>query len=405
MYLKTGRPEKLPYLNVEYENFSVTEHELGKKHHIADPSRRGIIEKYINARMLMRPFSYGDEWIDELITNAMAKNYYVDDNGSLRRFKNKEEEVRYADRTIWNLFNYEGGEAKLSLPEDQLKNVIIEFRNAARAGQARIKGTIPHEDKAYWQSQILGQVVMHYKSWMPGIIKERFGGVKFNESLKAVELGKYTALGKEFTNIEGYAMYDFATKIVLPKLKDFALHLATFGKLKMNDKFRKEEAFEQWLEDNPQYKDIISFDEFLDVQQKQLKSLMVELRIILAFMAMAALLGFDWDDDGQKDYKQLWITRKLAAVLFKTNQELTFTYNPVEFAKMVANPIPMISLVTDAWKTIGNTMDETRDLILGENSKNDKTGILYYGHQWVPGLRGTVKLLDIFNKDSGDAYR
>lgn len=395
-------------MNVKYENFSIDEDVTHKN--LGDPTRRGFIAKYVNTRVLMRPFSYGDEIIDEIVTNAMAKNYYVDDLGNLRRFTTEEEKTKFADRTVWNLFTYENGEAKLKVTDEQLKNVIIAFRKAARSGQAKIKGTIPHEDKAYWQSQILGQVVMHYKSWMPAIMKERFGKLKYNNEILAVEMGKYTALSKEFSNVEGYAAKDFVKKIVFPKLKQFLTHLLTFGKIKMNDKARKLEYFENWLEDNPQYKGIISFEEFIDIQQRQLRSLMVELRILLAFAGIIVLLGFDWDDDGEKDYKQLWATRKLAAVIFKTNQELTFTYNPVEFAKMIANPIPMISLVTDAVKTLNNTVDETFDVIIGEErllggSDSDKTGLLHYSHQWIPGARGISKLFDIFNQDSGESYK
>jgi len=122
------------------------------------------------------------------------------------------------------------------------------------------------------------------------------------------------------------------------------------------------------------------------------------------------MLGGDWDDDGEKDYKKYWVTRKMAAVIFKTNQELTFTMNPTEFAKMIANPIPMISLVNDAKKTIFNGFDELGDAVFGEErmfggEDKDTTPAFYYTHQWWPGMRGTFKLLDVFNNDSGEIYK
>lgn len=392
------------------ENFSINkEKQFGKEDIIGDPKEKNFIRKYVNTRMLLRPFSLGDEHIDEVILASLSKNYYVDNLGNVKRMKTEQEREQFKDRSIWNLFSFDNNTPKLNLPEEQKKNVIIAFRKAAQAAQSKIKGTIPEEDKAYWQSQIMGQIIMHFKSWLPGIIRERAGKLKYNDNLDSIEIGKYVAFSKEFTNVNGVAGKIWLKEIVMPKLLKFAADVATFGvfksNLRLNDLDRKRLAFERWLDENPHYIGKINFEEFVDVQQRQLKSMMQELRVLLVFSALMAMLGGDWDDDGQADYKEYALTRKIAAVLFKTNQEMSFVYNPVDFAKMIANPIPMLGLVTDAWKTIKNTLDETRDVVIGENSERDKTGLLYYGHQWIPGAKGISTFLDIFDKDSGEAYK
>ena len=392
------------------ENFSITEEKkYGHQELIGDSKEKDFVRKYVNTRMLLRPFSLGDEHIDEVILSALSRNYYVDDLGNVKRMKTEQERINFKDRSIWNLFEFENNTPKLNVPDEVKKKVIISFRKAAQAAQSKIKGTIPEEDKAYWQTQIIGQIVMHFKSWLPGIIRERAGKLKYNDNLDSVEIGKYVAFGKEFTNTEGVAAKIWLKEIVAPKLLKFVTDVVTFGvfksSLRLNDTTRKRIAFEKWLDENPHYIDKISFEEFVDVQQRQLRSMMQELRVLLIFSALMALLGGDWDDDGQVDYKQYLLTRKLAAILFKTNQEMSFVYNPVDFAKMIANPLPMLGLVTDAWKTIKNTIDETRDVTFGENSNADKTGFLYYSHQWIPGVKGISAFLDIFNKNAGEAYK
>lgn len=374
----------------------------------SDPTMRGWINKYVNSRMLMNSFSVGDQYIEELILVAMSKNYYVDGLGNLRRVKNQADYDINKDRLIWNLFSYskESG-AKLNLSQEQLANAFESFRRAVQAGQSRIKGTIPEEDKAYWQSNIIAQLLMHFKSWMPGIFFERFGKVKFDNRIDSIYMGKYVALGKEFTNPDKLVFSEFFKKILLPKLGNLVSDITTFGLLssrRLNDAKSKELYFEKWLDNNPQYKGRVSFEDFNEVQQKQLKSVIQELRVLLVFAALISLLGADWDDDGEKDYKKYLLTRKLASLLFKTQQELSFVYSPVAFTGMVKNPIPIVGLFTDAYVTATNTVDEILDIPFGEDrliggQTNDKQPILYNTHKWVPGLGGIMRFLDVFNND------
>ena len=373
-----------------------------------DPTMRGWINKYVNSRMLMNTFSVGDQYIEEVVLVSMSKNYYVDESGNLKRFKSEQDRELNKDRSIWNLFSYdkESG-AKLNLSEAHMMNAFESFRLAVQAGQSRIKGTIPEEDKAHWQTNIIMQIVMHFKSWMPGILFERFGKVKYDNRIDSLYMGKYTALSKEFANPDKLAFSTFFKKIVLPKVGKLVADISTFGLLSKNrlvDKNVKQHLFEKWLDENPHMRDKVSVDDFIEIQQKQLKSVIQELRVLLTLAGLILLLGADWDDDGEKDYKKYLLTRKLASLTFKVQQELSFTYSPVAFAGMVKSPIPMIGLVTDFWKTVSNTIDEILDPIFGEErliggTTNDKQPIFYNSHKWVPGLGGTIRFLDLFNDD------
>lgn len=391
-------------LGVLHEHeFSVTK---GEPHrHWGDPTERNTIAKYINARGLMRAFSYGDEHIDEVILTAMAHNYYVDNNGDFRRFNNKEEEERFKDRSIWSLFEYKDGEAKLNLNDAQKKNAIIKFRRAVQAGQSKIKGVIPSEDKAAWQNSIIMNVVMQFKSWLPGVLKERVGALKYNDSLDAITMGRFTAFGFELANNDKKAMYSYLKDVLAPKLGE--LGKAVFGLTKYGRRNNKV-AYLNYLENNPGMRGRFTYEAFQDAQKRQLKGLVMELRMLLLMGTILCALGGDWDDDGIPEYREHYALRKLAAIMSKASGEMIFYYNPNEAISMVKNPIPLIGVAADVAKAIGNTIDETFDLTVGEQTgipllhkaeAKDKTPIMYYTPRFIPGINALEKVFEIFGED------
>ncbi len=406
-----------------YGSIRLEEKDLGE-FQLGDKSQRGWINQYLNSRLLMQPFAAGDQHIEEVVTYAMAQNYYVDDSGNLKKIKFEEQKEQFKDRLISSLFQFDG-EAKLNLPAEQTKRVVRQFRNAVRDAQSGIKGTISDEDKAYWQGHIVGQLVMNFKSWMPAVMFERFGKVKYKDTSDTLYMGRYTAIAQEFGNTKYNSFGSvletkfFLQKILLPKIGQLIGHLLSLhsigGKFKpytMKDDGTVYAMYEKFLAENPHYQGKVSYEEFRDIQQKQLKAVIIELRILLTFAALTMLAMGDWDDDGEKNYRKFWLTRKAVSTLLKTKQELFFMFNPVDFANLTKNPIPVVGLVIDAQKTLSNTFDELFDLVLdgsvvvgdlelaGKKDSADKKDILAYGHTWIPGMQGLVRFLDIFSDDT-----
>lgn len=390
-------------MDVNYDFFSV---DGTKKTHFGDPRERNFVKKYVNSRMLLRSFSAGDEFIDEVILASMAQNFYIDEEGNLMRMRDDEDRKKYENRSVWNLFKYENGEASLNITPEKVRELKKNLRKAAQAAQSKIKGVIPEEDKAYWQTQIIGQVVMHFKSWMPGVMRERFGKTRYNDALQLVEMGRFTAFGQEIYSQEQLSIPMFVKEILLPKLATLLKHIVWYtGK---GDTRRIKLSYENWLENNPQYRGVVSFDDFLSAQRAQMKALIIELRILLTMAMLISMLGADFDDDGKKFYQEMWITRKLVAVMAKTNQEISFTYNPAEFANMIKNPVPLSGVLTDAVNILSNTYDETIDMTLGEKfplpfhkpQTEDKTMPLYYTSKVIPGANQLEKFLEIFSNQS-----
>ncbi len=406
-----------------YENIRLEEGKLGEVQ-LGDTTQHGWINQYINSRLLMKPYSLGDENIEEVVTYAAAQNYYVNEDGILKKARFEEDYIKYKGKFIIDLFKFEEGKTSLNLPENQSKAVWIAFRNAVQVIQSGIKGTIPDQDKAVWQGQLAGHLLGNFKSWIPGVMTERFGKVKYDKRADTVYMGRFTAVMQEFGNQKNNKKNEvlqtgvFIKDIVLPKLTELLMQVASFHSIggyfngyKMKDDGTVRLMFEQWLRQNPHFQGKVTYDEFRDIQQKQLKASIVEMRIILTFMLLSILAMGDWDDDGEKDYRKYFLSRKLVSVVLKVKQEISFFVNPTEFVNLTKNPIPMIGLLQDAVKTISNTADELYDVTLnqsvvfGKNTnligddKQDKKNLLSYTHTWVPGIGGLFQFLDILSDD------
>ena len=87
----------------------------------------------------------------------------------------------------------------------------------------------------------------------------------------------------------------------------------------------------------------------------------------------------------------------------RTRTELSFTNNPIEYAKLVSNPIPLTGLLTHTYKLVANTLDETRDVLINENDARDKTDKLHYSSGMIMGVYQLRKFFDVLTIDEAAA--
>jgi len=245
--------------------------------------------------------------------------------------------------------------------------------------------------------------MMQFKTWMPGILKERFGPFEFNDKIDATKYGRYKAYFSEYDYKQGMGGIKFMTSIVAPNLGKLVFDISTFGLaptlgLKRVNEETARRHFKQWQLDNPEFAEKVTFDEFLETKEKQIKAMMVEMRVILLFASLIAFLGAE-GDDGEPRYADTWLGRQFYKVFNRAQSELTFAFTPSEFARLTVNPLPLTSLFTDLTKTIVNTFDETRDYITGENSPQDKTPPLYFFSQWIKGVSQLRRVAEVYEQE------
>lgn len=357
---------------------------------LGDKRYASKIQQYVNQRLLMRPYSYGDERLDNHIAAAMSKNYGVDENGDIARLENLPE----GSKSIWELFTYDKDKGpELQLSEEHLYKVMDQFRLAVRAGQKGVKGTMSEEDIAYSSTDLLLNLVTQFKTWMPGILNERFGNLRYNDITKQATWGRYQALWAELSRND----MEEGAKTALTFIQATAAGLKRFGMLMLKENIianklgisysagaKAEEA--EYKDYQRKYGDSrLTLQDYRRIRSGQLRALAYELQILLAVTGLILALGADWDDDGKPLWKENWVFHKLYQGLSRVRTEIAFTYMPGEYAKLIQSPIPLVSLAIQMERALTNVVDESRDTLFGENSPGDKTPFLHYTWKLVPG--------------------
>lgn len=342
--------------------------------------------KYLNENVWFEAFSMPDRFIDMEIALSMAQNYGFKD-GEIKRLVNIP-----GSKSIMELFQ-EG--YKFSIDE------YSQFRQAFKSAGEKIKGTMPTDEYSAYKSNLFLSTMMQFKTWMPGVLNERFGKLKYNNYLDTADLGTHTALLMEFHKEQGLAISEYMSTVVAPKLGSVLIDLATFGMLKNSNHrvnlARAEAYYEKWRLENPTQAEKISFEDFVSLKREQIGSALKEIRMLLGSLLLLFALGLK-DDDDEEYYKQNLLTRNVYRVLNKTYSELAFVYNPSEFLRVVDRPLPLLSLLRDSKNLISNSADVMRDALIGQNSPNDRTPMFYYTSKFIPGATGAGRFLEFFKE-------
>jgi len=362
---------------------------------------RGGIKKALSERVSYYPLRKVDEKLMDRVLISMAQNYGVTPDGNIIRLnKPGVDPKKYKSILDSAVFNEKTQEYEI---KGLSKEGHISFRAAAKRTLSGVIGNMSAEEIAGFDTNLVMGLMMHFRTWMPGIVNERVRGLEYDEDIQALRLGRFNALFSEYgLNTDerdtGKKIAVFVKKALVPSIAKTILDITTFGLaprmgLQRVNEARAKRHFEKFLIENPDLAEKVTFEEYLQAKEGQIKAALVELRIILGTLALITYLG--GKDDGEKDprYYNNIITRNLYKILTKSNSELSFMWNPVEFINLVQNPLPITSLLTLAMKTLNNTMDEIRDLLFGENSPQDRSPIMYYGIQWA---RGGVQLARFF---------
>jgi len=280
-------------------------------------------------------------------------------------------------------------------------NNFTSFRNLVKKAAAGIKGNMSDEDIKNADLHLASQALMQFKNWMPGFLKERFGGLSYDEQYDITNIGRYRSVISNFlpTEEDGKGLA-FITQSLIPSLGKMMFDIGTFGLYKY--KFNETRAKYQWrkhLQKHELSESQLPFDSYLEAKQGGTRAALGELRQMLALAGVILMLGQDWDDDGEENWKETMATRNLYRLLNRAESELTFAYNPNEFFRLVTtNPVPSTRLIKDLMLTLDNTIDEAGDAFSSDKDSADKTGPGYYSTQWIIGSRQLARFFELFEQ-------
>jgi hypothetical protein len=393
---------------------------------LIDNKSANLFSRIFTYRNLMYPLRKTDENIKDSVLNSMALNWGIDIEGKLGKKNalirlNRKGIDTTGIKNIWELTTIDS-KGNITI-EGKTKENTIAFRNAVNDISNNIIGSLSQEDLSMMDTNLTYNILSQFKSWMPGIVRERTGNLVFDDKIQAARWGRFRAAVAEFkltsADMEvGFKMTQFISKVVLPNIAKISLDLLTFGvapkygllgknhtyidengkeqRVRTNMK-RAQRLYKAFVLDNPKLAGRMTFEEFLEVKEGQMKAGIVELRTMIGFLILIHLLGAGGGDDGkQPPYMANWFSRFMYKNLTKAQSELTFMWSLPQFTKLLSNPVPMVGLLTRGLSTAMNGFDEVRDLLVGENSLNDKTPFPYYTLQWIYGGGQIARLMEAF---------
>lgn len=374
--------------------------------------------KAVNSDTLFWGFRKAEETISNDVLVNILKNYGYNSEGELVRKKR----FKAGEKTLFELAKVKDGKLTVEGVIDEKGNVDInkytQIRDLSVGIARQITGQMNPEDIYAAQASLMWKLIMTFKSWMPGMWNARGGKLRYNAMTNSLIEGKYQVLASDMQK-GNKKMLAFIGLEVIPRLSKFvalAPFIAISGSTNLY-KINEERAIQQFNKFKEDYKndaDIqkMSFEDFIEYKQGQLRSLAAELTVILSFVAVLTALAFDWDDDGKADYVETWAGRTFFRIINRGRRELAFFLNPNDWYQMLRTPVPITGLAMDSIAWFKNFKDESGDLIFGEDDRTgmlkvvfgsnrgkDEKPVFFETLRFIPGHK-LVKTFDIF-----DAYK
>ena len=303
----------------------------------------------------------------------------------------------------------------------------LKMRNIGRELSFKIKGSMTDEDKVLYNQNFFLKLMMHYKSWLPGVAMARFGKQRYSNILETFDEGTWISF---FSNTDMSSSMDAAqaldiemhalniTKTILMDGFNMIVDVATFGYLDRT-KVKIDLArtrFDVWASNNannPEFADKLKdkeareemFEEYLEMKRGNIRAFLMEWRASIALILLLLQLGGDDDDDGKIDIRQTYTGRKLQNIMNRIYRETAVFTNPTEFLDSGrATGIPMLGLLGTGVKLIENTVSETGELLGGEQDLRDRTPRFYYTFKLLPGINALSKGIEFFPQQKYEKF-
>lgn len=356
----------------------------------AEKTSASYASKHFTMRNVFVGHRLGDDNIDNRIGLAMSHSHVIDPHDGL--IKHKDRAIGENPKSLFDHVVTKDGKTIVEFNgQDYFKDnsdQFTKFRNKVRKVAFNVKGSTSEEHRARINSTILGQMMMKFRTWMPGLIQARVSGLRYDHTLEQLEMGKFSIFVGELIGSG-----------LKPAIGQIGKLMAGIVRTKWysgnpNMEYIKQ-LMDQFYEENPDMKrGDITPEEFMRLYEGKVKSLLIEVRTLLAFIGMLGALGWmDWDDRDENNI----FTRTAYLVVNRSLLEISFFLDPRSVMEIVKFPFPVMGVMQTVSSITENALDETRDIAFGENQPNDTTGYGYYSLKALPIANQILALLGYFN--------
>ncbi len=271
----------------------------------------------------------------------------------------------------------------------------------AKVGMA-VKGTIPSEYAYLGTTTIAGRGLAHYKSWIPGAVKTRYKKLAYDAVTEEFDDGRLRVMFSDLVGSTEYMIKGFRNAIIrsLP-----IIGYVFSDKLGTNEKYARK-LYEEYFAMRPDLNEAdFTFEQFIDMRLKKLKAAGTEIQSTILFFLIALMLKAMAPDEDE-DAVAILAHQNLYRLLYKSYVELSFFTNPLSISEILESPFPAISTLNNIIRAMNNTLDESRDIVFGEDykgsliweeDKDDTSPIGKYSTKLIPGVNAALGVLDVYD--------
>jgi hypothetical protein len=260
--------------------------------------------------------------------------------------------------------------------------VYGELRDKIKGASKKVLGNSSRDDINAIRTTLLGSALMQFRNWMPEMVEDRVDGLQYDDELGIWTYGRMNQwVTQGFWKNSGIML-----KSIVTGFGDDATKSAKDSYERMKrDAYEKGDDF------------TITEGEFVDMYIGNLRSMGTELLVLIAFTAL--ILGVvgaagDDDDDENKGTKKY-----IARMLKKYYSEFAFYFNPIEFTRLVKNPIPVVGLAEDFFRFTGNVLEEVYGRATGNEELTKKAKPLKYLFRALPVAKEALLIMAAFNDE------
>lgn len=364
-------------------------------------------QKIFDQDSLYWGFRVAEHGTDNLTMYAMLKNFGVVDGNIV-----KLDSAPKGTKSLLDSSRIENGELIIDGIKDKdgiNVKAFTSMRNRIMGVNGNMKGTTSSENQYGAQMTLAGQMLMHYKTWLPGMLTQRFSNLRYNDYTKSLHIGTYRSFMQDLGDMDR-GMLSMIGNVLIPNLLKLSLAVVTFpaellfksGYKYKTSEFRARRLFEKFKEDNKTNPDIqnITFEEFLNYQRSRIKALSAEIFFMLSLYLAYSALRRDWDEDGVPDWRSSWLSRTLFRITNRARREVSFIISWDDWQNtLLKSPLPSAGVLMDAKKVLENTLRESGDIIwMRDDDEQKGAGIGTYSTRMIPYYKA-IRSLDILDKE------
>ena len=372
-----------------------------------------------------------DDVIDNTTLSAMMMDYAIDPSTGktypIKRLKemydgHKTYGEGYEWKSLWDSIDMD------NMIDGNIHPVIInqhtgsrmedrtytDFRRKVKQVITRAKGNMSAQDIAGYKTHMLGRLVMQFRGWIPSTVRERVKSEQYNLTMEQFEVGRWAAtygfVGKNLKK----TMASFLVEI-LPFLK------GNFGEINKDTVIDESSPmylkYQQFLADNPHLEpdgsnnpDQVTFEQYYNTHVSEVRALAKEIQTYLALWAFGSMLLMA--GGGDDELKESPLLRKSVALAERAQLEIGF-FLPVPglgfwetIQLFTRKPISAVDVLTESVSGVGNTIDETFEMIGLHDSeidwwtgKKDNKNVAHFAHKWIPPVKFANSVFE-FMEDS-----